>query len=459
MATAGEQEDTNSRRPVEPPPNRHGAPRSDARARRRGRGRGGRVSVAIVGLTNPDTAVGVLDGVIRAARECGRWNLRTLGRFRPQAWGRHRDRLEGLLLMSSASADLLRVLQVGVPVVTVNFVPESLSDAGPTPDHPTATTEPSGSTQALGGAGASAPPAGRRSGVETAANWAGSVVSDESAVGAMVAEHLWSQGLRHLAYIGFDHPCSRAREAAFVAAARRRGARVECPTSSWPWERVVEVSFVAWAMRGLPSPVGVFAFNDEVAARAVEAALRLRRRVPDDVAVVGVDNARLRWQMADVPLSSVDLRLAELGYRAARLLGEAMSKAPMTPRVEVVRPGGVVVRASSDILAIDDPLVAETVRLVRSEACESLTAAEVVARAPAVSRSTLERRFREVVGRSIGEEIRRVRLDRARQLIEAGGMSLTEIALQCGFSDLPHLTRQFTRHYGKPPSAWRADDR
>lgn len=382
-------------------------------------GRGGHRRVAVVGLSSPDTGHAFMTGVVRAARECGGWRVGLMSPAATELTGRPSVRPHGVLLMSSAASLAPVLADLGLAVVAVNFIPAELGSEGGV---------------------------GKRT---------GAVLPDETAVGPMVAEHLRSQGLRRLVYVGFDHPVSRARGEGFLAASRRWGLEVLELGSYWPWTRATSPVQLAWAIRRLPRPMGVFAFNDEIAMTVVDAALRLGWRVPDDVAVVGADNTRLRWQLASVPLSSVDLRLEELGYRSARMLGE-MLRGGAPPPVERIRPAGVVVRASSDILAIADPVVADAVRLVRSEACEALTAAEVIARAPAVSRSTLERRFRAVLGRSIGEEIRRVRLERARELIETGGLSLTEIALQCGFSDLPHLTRQFTRAFGKPPSAWRS---
>lgn len=380
-------------------------------------GGGRRRRVVVLGLTNPDTGYAVLRGVVRAAREQGNWHVRVGSAVEAELSTGLRPRVDGALVFVSAAGHVGRLVGWGIPVVAVNFWPE----------------------------------AGMR--------LAGVVVPEEREVGPRVAEHLWSRGFRRFLYVGFDHPASHARLAGFAEAVRRLRGELRVRGRHWTWRRATSEAFVAAALRGERMPVGVFAFNDEIGQTVIDAAIRLGRRMPDEVAVVGADNAGLHWELSAVPLSSVDLRLDELGYRAGRRLAAAMRGEDLGEVVERVDPGGVVVRMSSDVLAIEDGVVADALRLVRSEACESLTAAEVIARAPEVSRSTLERRFRRVVGRSIGEEIRRVRLEVARGLVESGELSLTEVAARCGFSDLPHLTRQFTRTFGRSPSAWRREAR
>src|SRR6185503_20204950 len=177
--------------------------------------------------------------------------------------------------------------------------------------------------------------------------------------------------------------------------------------------------------------------------------------VPDEVAVVGVDNDEQLCELSDPPLSSVILDSRRAGYKAAALLDELMSGAPSVPRDHFIPPLGVAARRSSDAFAVDDPDVAAALRYIRDHACEGIGVAEVLDAIP-LSRRVMEYRFKKAIGRSPHEEIDRVRLNRVKDLLRDTDLSLYQIALRVGLHP-EYLSAWFKRSAGVGPSDYRRE--
>jgi len=180
--------------------------------------------------------------------------------------------------------------------------------------------------------------------------------------------------------------------------------------------------------------------------------------VPEDVAVVGVDNDDLLCELARPSLSSVIVPAERVGYEAAALLDRLLAgnKPPRDPLL--IPPPGVVSRKSSDVLAIDDPVVAQAVRFLRDSAHLPLRVSDVL-RAVPVSRRALERRFQAVLGRGLAKEIRRLHVNQAKQLLANSELPMQTIAERCGFSSQYHFSRTFRKAVGTTPTAYRAEIR
>ena len=213
----------------------------------------------------------------------------------------------------------------------------------------------------------------------------------------------------------------------------------------------------AWLGR-LPKPVGLMACNDMRALQVLSVCGEHKILVPDEVAVIGVDNDFVQCELCDPPLSSVDNNAYEVGYEAAALLHRMLERRGSVPRMTMIRPTGVVARRSTDVLAIADPQLVEIVRYVREQACEGLTAEKLVRHA-ALSRSTLERWFTKQLGRSVNEEIHRVRLSHVKDLLVTTDLSLGEIAERCGFAYAETMQRLFKSVAGETPGQYRAHRR
>jgi LacI family transcriptional regulator len=287
---------------------------------------------------------------------------------------------------------------------------------------------------------------------------------DHVAVGRMAAEHLLDRGIRNFGFFGYtDHAFSVGREAGFRATLEAAGCRLACyheadpakrdPTGLWEWNDELRRWLIA-----LPRPVGILASHDPQGVELSEVCRHSGLRVPEEVALVGVDNDDLLCELARPSLTSVALPAERVGYEAARLLDRLLTSPRPRGRAcgpaLLLPPQGVVTRVSTDILAIDDADVAAALRFIRQHAHESIQVKDVLDKVP-ISRRTLERRVREVLGRGVWEEIRRAHLDRSKSLLAETDMSMSEIARHAGFSDQRQLSVVFREETGLTPTAYR----
>ncbi|MBN2578633.1 MAG: DNA-binding transcriptional regulator [Pirellulales bacterium] len=284
--------------------------------------------------------------------------------------------------------------------------------------------------------------------------------TDNEAIGQLGAQELIERGLKRLAFCGI--PSSRVtgwseqRQLAFENYAREAG--VPCsvfPADSLPGGSAVRMhkQLSAW-LKSLQKPVGLMACYDVRARHVLTACWELGLPVPEEVAVLGVDNDELVCELTSPTLSSIEQGSRTIGYQAAVLLDELMAGRKAERLKYVIPPEGVVTRRSSDALAIEDPDVAVALRFIRQYACEGIQVRNVV-RAVAISRSALAARFKAVTGRTIHAEIQRVQIERARQLIVATDLPLNQVARQAGFHYLQHLITIFRRHTGMTPGEYR----
>ncbi len=281
------------------------------------------------------------------------------------------------------------------------------------------------------------------------------VFADEKAIGRLGAEHLLGLGLKHLTFVG-----GLERGEGFREAVRSAGAHmVETPEavrSSLPeqWPALMD-GFVAW-LKQAPRPLGAMAMHD-VQARHVSVACRLAGlRVPDEVAILGVDNDELVCELSDPPLSSVEQGLDQIGYEAAAMLARMLDGEP--PRDVIVPPHSIVPRQSSDVLAVDDPDVAAAIRFIRQNAYHGITMDQVADAIPA-ARRTLERRFKRVMGHTLHTELVNTRVQHAKELLISTERSLEGVAEACGFNSLKHFHDVFRRLVNDTPASFRQQRR
>ncbi|HUE87288.1 MAG TPA: substrate-binding domain-containing protein [Vicinamibacterales bacterium] len=282
---------------------------------------------------------------------------------------------------------------------------------------------------------------------------------DDRAVGVLAAEYLLNRGFRAFAFVGDERKeFSRRTAEGFgtrLLAAHRTP--VHAPRGVFQADaealRPPSVRAERW-LRHLPTPVAAFAAGDHLALQVIEAGRAVGRRVPEDLAVLGAGNIELLCNMAYPSLSSIHVAAEAAGYEAARLLARLMDgETPPTTRLEFP-PLGVVTRRSTDVLAVTDTALANALRFIRERAHRPIGVADV-ARAALLSRSSLERRFRAGLGRAPAEEIRRVRLERARQLLIETDLAMPLIAEQSGFRDSGHLSEVFREQSAETPTAYR----
>jgi LacI family transcriptional regulator len=203
------------------------------------------------------------------------------------------------------------------------------------------------------------------------------------------------------------------------------------------------------------------ACNDDRGREVLEACRAAEIRVPEELAVIGVDNDELLCELSDPPLSSVALNAEGVGYRGAALLDRMMRRRLRKPRRLVAEPLHVVTRRSTEAIAIEDPEIVEAVRFIHDHATELIQVGDVV-RHVAVSRRNLEARFRRFVGRTPHAELQRVRMQRAIRFLMETSLSIPKIAEEVGYNTPSYFIQVFRKEYGTTPARYRrrmhADD-
>jgi LacI family transcriptional regulator len=284
------------------------------------------------------------------------------------------------------------------------------------------------------------------------------VASDSRGAARLAAEHLVDRGFRHYAFVGIaGRIWSQRRQYSFCQCIRRAGfePHVYVPPRRLRdrlWEN--EQGFLAEWLQRLPRPIGVMACNDDRGRAVLEACRAAGIRVPEEMAVIGVDNDELLCEVGDPPLSSVALNAEAGGYRVAALLDRMMRGRPRTPARLKVEPLRVVTRRSTDIVALDDPVVAAALHYIHDHAGQPIDIGDVVDRL-LVSRRALEIRFKTVTGRTLLSELRRIRLERARRLLLETDLSLSRVAAAAGYSSESYLAQVFHQELGQTPARYR----
>lgn len=283
--------------------------------------------------------------------------------------------------------------------------------------------------------------------------------SDDRAIGRLAAEHLLERGFASYACCGFAGELWAVRRTeAFLEALARAGHAGRVYESPWRGAgahvREDERARIGRWLQSLPRPVGVLASNDVRGIEVLNACQTQGLEVPDEVAVIGVDDDVLLCELCSPPLSSVVPNIEQIGYEAAALLDRLMDGQPAGTPERFVPPSGVTTRLSTDVLSVGDPEFAAAVRFIRENACRRITVDDVLDHV-AISRSTLERSFRIHLGRSPQAEIRANQLSRARQLLAETDHPIHRIAELVGYRHVEYFNVAFKREIGQTPGQYR----
>jgi LacI family transcriptional regulator len=285
---------------------------------------------------------------------------------------------------------------------------------------------------------------------------------DSHKAGRLAAEHLLERGFRHFGYLGYGtRTWSERRRQGFCQRLDEAGLplhvyRPPRSAAAIPWRRE-RTAIMTW-LGGLPKPVGVMTCNDVRGLQALEACTLGRFTVPDEVAVVGVDDDKLLCELSSPSLSSVVFNAEQGGYHASELLDRLMSGRYKKPQRIEIEPLWVAARQSTDVMAVEDQDVAAALRFIRQNAKEPIGVKDVVAKV-ALSRRALEIRFEHCLGRSIRSEIQRVRLAWTKQLLVETDLSAAKISDVVGFGSLSYLSKVFHRETGETLARYRRNNR
>jgi LacI family transcriptional regulator len=285
------------------------------------------------------------------------------------------------------------------------------------------------------------------------------VAISNQAVVQIAVDHFLEQGFRRFAFCGTPLGENRNQDdrcALFEGLVKAKG--FACHTYKHPatpfrsWD--AEQRNVAKWLQSLPAPIAVMTCHDDRGQQVIDACLRAGLAVPDEVAILGVDNDPFLCNLSTPQLSSIDVYPERIGYEAAALLHRLMKGGPAPHKPLLFDPRGLVVRRSTDVTAVSDPQVAQVSRLIRDNAAKPVSIEQLLADIP-VSRSALFRRFKEHLGRSPKKELSRVRLERAKALLTNSSLSVEEIARQTFQTDSKHFISVFRRATGTTPMVYR----
>ena len=284
------------------------------------------------------------------------------------------------------------------------------------------------------------------------------VLLDNKAIGRMAAEHLLQRGFRNLAFCKCtDYTDVLGREAGFAAAVGEAG--LPCHRLDWyaaarSHPRLELIKWLARQLSKLPKPLGVVAQSDHRAVKIINACEMAGLAVPDQVAVVGVDNDEYACEFAPVPITSVDSNREEYAFRGAQLLDRLMQGQSPPAKPILVPPRGLVVRRSSDILAVEHPEVAKALSFIWRHFGDPIGVEDVVT-VTAMSRCSLYHAFETYLGRTMRDEIERKRVEHARKLLSTTTDKVSHIARQSGFASGEQFCRAFARVTGATPREFR----
>ena len=278
------------------------------------------------------------------------------------------------------------------------------------------------------------------------------IVTDNVAIGTLAAEHLLHKGLRSFLVIEVQNPQRMfgERQASYIETLKKFPKKISLnfiPEQSdrSQWEE---------ALQKCPKPLGIFGYVDGLALNIMDMALEFGYAVPEDIALLGVDNNDLACEGVDVPLSSVESDQDGLGEKAAHLLARRMEGEAGSTEILRHRPLGVTIRKSTDTLASNQPKVSKALHLIQSEYASGINAMDL-ARRLKMTPQGLQQLFKEHDGRSPGQILRMVKIERAKEMLVQPEHKLKTVALDCGFGSLEAFCRAFKNSVGITPTQWR----
>jgi len=289
--------------------------------------------------------------------------------------------------------------------------------------------------------------------------------TDDRKVANLAAQHLMSRGFRHYAFCGFvgaNYSDKRSHWFQEQLALSGFSCHIYAPptqsaeTQTIEYERqglLFQEDLEQWLV-SLPKPIGVMACNDIRGQQVLNLCRRLDLAVPEEVAIIGVDNDEILCELSDPPLSSVAPDTLRIGYDAAVLLDRMMAGATPPAKPILIPPHGIVTRRSTEVLALDDRQLAVGLRFIRDHAFDPITINEV-AKVASMCRRVFERRFAAKMGRSPKAEVVRLRLEKVKQLLTDTDWNLSQIAEKTGFNYGEYLHTVFTQKIGVTPGEFR----
>ena len=284
------------------------------------------------------------------------------------------------------------------------------------------------------------------------------ILGDDREIGRIAASYLLNKGFRNFGFCGFDDMWWAIDRGRFFAEALFEAGfkvnfyvpPVQHVLRSWPREPEMICKWI----QTLPKPCAVFACTDDRCRQVAAACRQAGVRVPEEIALLGVDNDELTCNFSSPPLSSILLNTEKSGYDAALVLHRMMQGKKIKEKIILIPAPRVVTRQSTDIVAIDDTAVVSALNYIREHYRKGICVNEI-ARKAGVSRRVLELRFRKMLNRSVYEEVLRLRMNHACVLLTESNLSITQIAEALNYEEIKYFSRAFRKVTGFSPMAYR----
>lgn len=287
------------------------------------------------------------------------------------------------------------------------------------------------------------------------------VFSNNKEAGRLAGEHLLGRGFRRFGFLGFHRDKADANQLVGFNEVLEQSCH---KFSSLKFNRnIIEGKGDGWGrfttelknwVISLKKPVGIHVTSDLSCRYLIEACNSLKLKIPHDLAIIGSGNQPLFCNSPSPSLTSIDLNYEEVGYQAAEVLKGMMKGRKITSRTKLCMPIGIIPRQSTDSYASDHPKVSQALGYIAESANRRIKVNDVV-NAVATNRRTLERNFREFTGRTIAQEISRMRIERAKRLMVESDLSFKEMSAELGYRNSDHFYKSFLRSEGQTPSSFR----
>ena len=278
------------------------------------------------------------------------------------------------------------------------------------------------------------------------------IITDSSSIAKMASDHFIEKGFKNLAFCGYDSfEWSEQRKSYFNRFNNEAGFRTYNYVSSKrfrpnDWEK--EQQHVCRWIKDLPKPIGIFACNDDRGLQILDVCKLINLKVPEDVAVIGVDNDLMVCEFGYPPLSSIALNIESAGFEAAKLLDKMMSSGNKMKGRKIIATSNIIVqRQSSDILAVNDKEVAQAIQFIKNNVKNKIRIKDML-RTAGIGRRALEKRFRNTIHRTIYHEIQQVRIESILKLLIETDLPISQITSLYNFTDVEHISRFFKKEKG-----------
>jgi LacI family transcriptional regulator len=291
-----------------------------------------------------------------------------------------------------------------------------------------------------------------------------SVIPDDAEIGRQAAQHMMDLGIRQFGYFGPGGDRGgvpdRSRRLGFVRTIQEAGCGV-LELQAEPW---IQPTYLQHARKlgqwltELSKPCGILGFDDNYGRMVVNTAQEYGISVPEELAVIGVNDDDVQCECCRPSLTSIDMNAERIGYEAGMVLKNLIEGGKPPEQPIRVAPRGIIERGSTEMLAIEDPELVQAIRYIREHAVEGIRVSDVVKHTQ-LSRRNLEMKFQKQLQRTPLQEIRRVRLQRATRYLRDTDWTLSQIAMETGFAGIAHLSRQIKAATGLTPTDYRRQRR